>query len=100
MAHYINIEHCGSPIETEIGRMGLFEFFLYKNWYLKISRLYDPSMMVGVEHWYHFFADFHIQFFRFSEESEEEGLGVVVIEGALCLTNSTGYWVHPIRIPW
>jgi len=57
-------------------------------------------MMVGVEHWYHFFADFHIQFFRFSEESEEEGLGVVVIEGALCLTNSTGYWVHPIRIPW
>lgn len=47
-------------------------------------------MMVGVEHWYHFFADFHIHFFRFSEGSEEEGLGVVVvIEGGLCLTDST-----------
>jgi len=22
-----DIEHCGSPIETRIGRMGLFEFF-------------------------------------------------------------------------
>ena len=36
------------------------------------------------------------KFFRFSEGSEEEGLGVVVIEGGLCLTDSpalgTGYF--------
>ena len=35
------------------------------------------------------------KFFRFSEGSEEEGLGVVVIEGGLCLIDSsalgTGY---------